>query len=517
MKKIILILSLISLTVATTSCERDITSLNEDPKHPSIVPSGLLVASAEQALISQMLTPNVNNNISRFFTQQWAQTTYVDESNYDMVTRPIPRSHYNVMMASRSATVHSAGVLSALRDAKQFLQNEGGSAVKKKNNIAIIELISVYTWANLVDTYGDVPYFGTLKAVPGSPGASEIPYDDAKTIYLDLIKRIDAAVAMISTAESGYADDLFYKGNMSKWKKMGNSLKFKLAVTLSDADPAFAKNTAEAAYAAGLFESKDDNFGLAAFPSGLFANPVYQEDVQSGRNDLVPSEVLINYMNSTSDPRRARWFVKADRVFDKITGKYKPNTGAYKGGVYGKGNSFVNYSHMTSPKIDINGVPDMGDDNDYMLFTENAQGYLLDYSEISFLRAEAAARGFSVGGTGAGLYGEAITASMTEYGIAPASAATFIAANPYDASNWRKSIGFQAWVAMFNKGFQAWNFARRLNYPVFENPEDSTVESVPVRMKYSDQEYLLNKANVEKAASKIGGDKVSTKVFWDVN
>jgi hypothetical protein len=227
--------------------------------------------------------------------------------------------------------------------------------------------------------------------------------------------------------------------------------------------------------------------------------------------------MLINYMNSTSDPRRARWFVKADRVFDKVTGKYVPNTGAYKGGVYGKGNSFVNYSHMTSPKIDVNGVPDMGEDSDYMLFTENAQGFLLDYSEISFLRAEAAARGFSVGGSAAGLYGEAITASMTEYGIAPTAAVTFIAANPYDPSNWKKSIGFQAWVAMFNKGFQAWNFARRLNYPVFENPEDSAVESVPVRMKYSDQEYLLNKTYVEKAATKIGGDKVSTRVFWDVN
>ncbi|MET3035353.1 SusD/RagB family nutrient-binding outer membrane lipoprotein [Chryseobacterium sp. NRRL B-14859] len=497
MKKIFLIFSIISLTFVTNSCERDITSLNEDPKHPSVVPSGLLVASAEQELISQLLTPNVNNNIARLFTQQWAQTTYIDESNYDMVTRPIPRNHYNRLMASSSATVHSPGVLSALRDAKQFLQNEGMSTVKKNNNEAIIELISIYTWANLVDTYGDVPYFGALKAVPGNPGASEIPYDDAKTIYLDLIKRIDAAIAMINTNESGYTDDLFYKGNMTNWKKMGNSLKFRLAVTLSDVDPAFAKANAEAAYAAGLFEGKEDNFGLAAFPSGLFANPVYQEVVQSGRNDFVPSEMLVNYMNSTSDPRRGRWFTKVG--------------GAYIGGVYGSGNSFGAYSHMTSPKPN-----DVGEDG-YMLISENAQGFLLDYTEISFLRAEAAARGFNVGGAAAVLYGQAITASMAEYGIASTVAATFVAANPYDASNWRKSIGFQAWVAMFNKGFQAWNFARRLNYPVFENPEDSAVESVPVRMKYSDQEYLLNKTNVEKAAAKIGGDKVSTRVFWDVN
>ncbi|MDQ0592811.1 hypothetical protein QFZ37_001180 [Chryseobacterium ginsenosidimutans] len=517
MKKIFLILSILTLTVVTNSCESDITSLNEDPKHPTVVPSGLLVASAEQELISQLLTPNVNNNISRFFTQQWAQTTYIDESNYDMVTRPIPRNHYNRMMASSSATVNSPGVLSALRDAKQFLQNESLDAAKKGNNEAIIELISVYAWANLVDTYGDVPYFGALKAVAGNENnASEIPYDDAKTIYLDLVKRIDAANAMINTNQSGYTDDIFYKGNMGKWKKMANSLKFRLAVTLADVEPALSKTYAEAAYNAGLFDSKEDNFGLAAFPSGLFANPVYQEAIQSGRNDFIPSDLLVNYMNSTSDPRRDRWFIKEGRTFNSVTGQYVSGTGTYKGGVYGANNSFAGYSHMTSPKVDVNGVPEVGDDGSYMIITENAQGFLLDYTEISFLRAEAAARGYSVGGTAATLYAAAITASMKEYGISDDKITPFIAANPYNASNWKQSIGFQAWIAMFNKGFQAWNFARRLDYPVFVNPDDSTVDGVPVRMKYSDQEYLLNKNNVTAAAQKIGGDNVTTKVFWDV-
>lgn len=501
MKKVLLIFSIISLTVVTNSCESDITSLNEDPKHPTVVPSGLLVASAEQELISQLLTPNVNNNIARFFTQQWSQTTYIDESNYDMVTRPIPRNHYNRMMASSSAAVHSPGVLSALRDAKQSLENESMDAVKKNNNMAIIELTNVYAWANLVDTYGDIPYFGALKAVPGNPGPSEIPYDDAKAIYLDLLKRIDAAIALINTTQNGYTEDLFYNGNMAKWRKMGNSLKFRLAVTLSDVEPAIAKANAEAAYNAGLFEAKEDSWGLSAFPSGLFANPVYQEAVQSGRNDFIPSDLLVDYMNSTSDPRRARWFTKID--------------GIYKGGVYGSNNSFLGYSHMTSPKS-TNGIPDVGEDGSYMLITENAQGYLLDYTEIMFLRAEAAARGFNVGGSAASLYNQAVTASMTEYGISSANASTFVATNPFNASNWKQSIGAQAWVAMFNKGFQAWNFARRLDYPTFVNPGDSAVEGVPVRMKYSDQEYLLNKNYVTAAAQKIGGDKVTTKVFWDV-
>lgn len=484
MKKLILIIGLASAALTFNSCERDITSLNEDPKHPTVVPSGVLFASAEHALLDQVLSASVNRNITRFFTQQWAETVYVDESNYNMTARPIPRNHYNRMMASASAIINSPGVLSALRDARKFLEDEGVNPVKKNNNIAMIELVNVYAWANLVDTYGDIPYFGALKATAENPGNAEIPYDDAKTIYLDLIKRIDAAVAMINISEAGYSNDLIYKGDMDKWKKMGNSLKFRLAVTLADVEPALAKTYAEAASTAGLFTDKSDNFGLQTFPSGLLSNPVYQDVIQSGRNDFLPSDVLVNFMNSKSDPRRDVWFTKV--------------AGLYVGGSYGDENTFSDFSHFTNA---ISG--------------ENAQGFLLDYSEIMFLKTEAAARGFSVGGTATDLYKTAIKASMTEYGINDTIADSYIAANPFDAVNWKKSIGEQAWVAMFNKGFQAWNFTRRLDFPVFTNPAGSLVEGVPVRMFYSDQEYLLNAANVKAAAQKIGGDKVTTKIFWD--
>jgi hypothetical protein len=68
---------------------------------------------------------------------------------------------------------------------------------------------------------------------------------------------------------------------------------------------------------------------------------------------------------------------------------------------------------------------------------------------------------------------------------------------------------------MFNKGFASWNFTRRLDSPTLVNPPKSNLSSVPYRMPYSDQEYVLNGANVNAAASKIGGDKATTKLFWD--
>lgn len=490
MKKIILIASIIIAGISATSCESDITALNVDPKKPQVLPSETLVASAQQVMLDQFLTPSVNRNITRMFVQQWTQTTYTDESNYDMNTRPIPRNHYNYVMATSSAAANSPGILPALRDAKNFLAAEPEEATTKANKAAIIEVLSVYSWANLVDTYGNIPYFEAMKA----PAIIQPKYDDGMAIYQDLIKRLDAAIAGINTGVGSYSNEIFYQGNMTQWKKAANSLKFRLGVTLSDVNYTLAKSTAESAYNSGLFTSNADNLGLKAFPAGQFSNPVYQDVVQSGRNDYVPTALIVDMMNAKADPRREYYFTKIG--------------GVYKGGVYGSNNNFFAYSHMTSSKPGDAGA------GGYMLISETAPGFLLDYAEIMFLRAEAAARGMVVGGTPADLYAKAITASMDQYGIASAAPA-YILANPYNATNWKKSIGEEAWVAMFNRGFQAWNFSRRLDNPVFTNPSSSTVESVPVRMKYSDQEYVLNKANVTAAATAIGGDKVSTKVFWD--
>ncbi|WP_228453324.1 SusD/RagB family nutrient-binding outer membrane lipoprotein, partial [Chryseobacterium sp. CH1] len=58
---------------------------------------------------------------------------------------------------------------SALRDARRFLESESVDPITKNNNIAMIELVNVYAWANLVDTYGDIPYFGASATI-NSPG-----------------------------------------------------------------------------------------------------------------------------------------------------------------------------------------------------------------------------------------------------------------------------------------------------------------------------------------------------------
>ena len=71
-----------------------------------------------------------------------------------------------------------------------------------------------------------------------------------------------------------------------------------------------------------------------------------------------------------------------------------------------------------------------------------------------------------MGGSASDLYAQAIKASMTENGLTDADATAYLANNPYNSGNWKQSIGYESYVAMWNNPFACWNFVRRLDYPV---------------------------------------------------
>ncbi|MGS0748469.1 SusD/RagB family nutrient-binding outer membrane lipoprotein [Halpernia sp. GG3] len=450
-----------------SSCTSDLTGLNVDPKHPTSVPSTNLFVRGQQQQFYYTYTGNVNNNNYVYFTQMWAETTYADETNYDIVTRNQPRNTFNR---------YYNGVLNNYEQARKNLATEGSTP----NKVASIEIAEITMWETIVDTFGDVPYFNALQA---STGQFAPAYDDAKLIYADLFKRINAVIPTI-TAGAGYSADQVYGGDMTKWAKVANSIKLRLALNLADVDPATSKAAAESAIASGVMTANSDNYSLS-FPGGIFSNPFYDDFVASGRKDFVPSELIVNLMNGKMDPRRPAYWTTVG--------------GVYKGGVFGELNPYANYSHYKDATWTDATLP----------------ANLLTYTEVLFMRAEAAARGYNVGGTAATLYTMAVTNSMNFYGVAAADTATYLAAHPYDSSNYKKSIGEEVYVALHNRAFAEWNFSRRLDYPVFVNPTSSRISGVPVRLPYSDQEYVLNAKNVNAAASKIGGDKATTKLFWD--
>jgi hypothetical protein len=502
MKKIIYALGLLILTV---SCDDNaLTDLNVDDKNPAEVPASSLFTSAEKTLTDQMVNSNVNRNIFRLVNQQWTETTYLDESNYNWTARKISDNHWNALYA---------GPLADLNTAKKQLENTeilasdpefAKKTVTKKNQLILIDILTVYTYQIIVDTFGDIPY---SEAVQGS-GDYLPKYDKAVDIYKDLIVRLNNDITTIDTDGTAFdTADVIYGDDLNAWVKFANSIKLKLGINLkaSGLETAIA-DTAIQTGAAGGFSSNDDNAKLSYMNNLPNTNPIYVDLVFSGRNDFVAAKPFVDALVTLKDPRKTFYF-KPTYVAPDANGDLQTVTG-YKGGVVGVKNSQSRFTHPST-----------------LIKSETFKGTLLDYSEVEFLLAEAVARGVAVGGTIESHYTAAITASMDDWGVSAADAAIYLAqpsvayaTNP--AATWQQKIGEQSWYAKFNRGFEGWTSTRRLNFPVLAAPAsaDQAAEGqVPSRMAYPIREQTLNATNYLAASTSIGGDKLKTKLFWDVD
>ncbi len=477
MKKIIYS---IFLTSVIFSCDVD---ESHDTKNPTDVPGETLFANAQKELVDQMVNTNVNTNIFRLFSQYWTQTTYTDESNYDITTRTVPDNHWEALYVD---VIKDLSAARTAIEASATATDTADDIAVRTNKLAIISLIEVYTYQILIDTFGNIPYTEALDINNVTP-----VYDDAKTIYQELITKIDTALDDLDESTGSFGNsDLIYSGNVTNWVKFANSLKLKIGMTLADADNALAKSTVESAVS-NLFTSNEDNAALAYLSALPNTNPLYEDLVASGRHDFVVANTIVDVMNTLKDPRRPFYFTAT-------------SDGSYIGGTYGASNSYGSNSHpganMTTPTF---------------------EGTILDYVEVEFFLAEAVERGFAVSGTAEEHYNNAITASILYWGGTDAEATDYLAKSEVAYSSatgdYKQKIGTQKWFALYNRGFEGWTEWRRLDYPVLSAPTDGVINEVPKRFTYPIKEQTLNGANYNSASSAIGGDLMTTKLFWDIN
>lgn len=472
MKKYILLLIIAGFAM---SCNKDFDSLNTNIKKPKDVDPAFLFSGAQRQLSDVLTNNNVNFNIFRLTSQYWTETTYTDESNYDLNTRNIPQNFWNQMYVD---------VIKGFTDSEAQLKrvDPNLSSADSKNKFAMTEVMIAYSYAILVNTYGNVPYSEALDINNVYP-----KYDDAATVYGKLIERLDAALASFDESAGSYdSGDLMLKGDIAKWKIFTNSIKLKLGMMLADSDPATAQSVVAAA-APNVMSSSADNVIFRYFGSPPNTNPIWVDLVQSNRKDFVASQTIVDAMVLLEDPRIPAYFTT-------------DAAGGYSGGPHGDNNNYATYSKPGS-----------------RLIAQDFESIIMDYSEISFLLAEAVERGF-IGGSAEQHYNEGIKESMRYWGFAGPEVNTYMlkpeVAYATAAGDWKQKIGTQKWLALYNRGFDAWTEIRRLDYPQLPPPADP-VTDFPVRYTYPVQEQNLNTEKWSNAASAIGGDKVTTKLFWD--
>ena len=469
--------------LALGACTKDLTSLNTNPKLFPSVPSTTLFTQAEHVFVNTHSSSNVNLNIFRLIEQHWQETTYNDESLYNINGRNINGGVWNSYFRD---------VLNNLKLAKDAIPTDATipDAGVKKNDIAIADILQVHAFYYLVTTFGNIPYTQAFDTKNNFP-----KYDDAATIYKDLLSRLNADIAALNTGSASYgAADVIYGGSVTKWKKFANTLKLKMGMTIADSDPTTAKTTVESAVKdnGGVFTQNADNATFVYLSATPNTNPIWVDLVQSGRFDFVACSTLTDQLNVTSDPRSFKYF----------TNNFTP---LLQGGLPGSKASYDNFSHI-SPTVTAPTFP----------------GLILDYAETELYLAEAVERGFSVGGTAADHYAAGVKASFDYWGAGDPTTYLAQPSVTYSSANYKKVIGFQHWLADYNRGWDAWIEQRRLDFPQLLAPTkavggyDATTP-FPVRFNYPIAESNVNGANYAAASTAIGGDVVTTKLFFDKN
>lgn len=277
-----------------------------------------------------------------------------------------------------------------------------------------------------VDLFGPLTYYDYKENFDGL----SFVYDRVKDIYYQAKADIDAAIECfkyykdhrseaykkwIGIATGNYVGlrssyDIDYS-DLSVWIRFANSLKLRMAIHMSKVEPATAKQWAEEAVAGGVIENEADEIGL--FPSLLgSAHPLIEI---MGWNDIVMGASFINLLQNLDHPYMKYLFTKNSIALEKSK---QAVSGTSAPAVTPKGSVYVGMRNGVTPGID-----QTADANPYVgysmldrtYFAEcNPPLYLMKVSEVNFLRAEGALRGWNMGGTAQSFYEQGIRTAYLE-------------------------------------------------------------------------------------------------------
>ncbi|WPP53252.1 SusD/RagB family nutrient-binding outer membrane lipoprotein [Catalinimonas niigatensis] len=484
MKNIYTFILSFALVALLPACDDGFEEMNQDPNNPTSVPTSYMLAGAQTNLMEELFglyNESAKWNLTGMrYMQYWTSTLYTDVDRYVTIEGDFTPVYYK-----------------GLRDLQQVinLNTDPETAAQaafsgpNQNQIAVSRILKAYAFHNLTDIWGDIPYSQTLL---GSENVTPL-YDSQEQIYEELLQELDEAHAQIEEGAGDIEGDLIYGGDMTQWKLFAQSLRLRLGMRLTEVKPELGQAVVTDALQKGVFTSNEQNATFTYNEQVPFVNPWYAE-FHLETITLAVSNTMIDKLIELEDPRLPYFANEAEDL------------GEYIGMPYG-----VNAATAGSIKNEEVSLPADA------ITTPTYPAMLQTYSEVLFLRAEAAARAWT-GEDAEQLYEQAIAASFEQWGVNDADLAAYLAQEDvaFDASNYKASIGNQKWLALYMQGMEAWSEWRRLDYPaLLPAPDAAAGRDIPRRRGYPLTEISLNKKNYDEAIARQGPDLMSTRVWWD--
>lgn len=472
----------LSLFVLMAACEDGFDEINDNPNVPANAPASYVLPGAVVDL-SYRIDYQLNINYIGLWVQQHASGAYPEEDQYS------PRlNDINVFWNN----MYDNG----MKDLQHIKE------VGAPNEKAVATILSAYGFMMLTDIWGDIPYSKALQAEAGDDFLTPA-YDAQSEIYAGILNDLEAAVNMMDRADPiRFGDeDLIYRGDLDLWEKFANSLRLRAFMHLSEVDPAKSQAGVVEMLGKPLISSHEESAALRYLAATGNRNPIHSRF--SGRpNDFRASKSMIDRLIGSGDevnPADPRTEIYAQRNIDGI---------------------FVGVPNG------VDGLGDVGLDNSTScrlgerFLAPDAPAYFMTYTEVAFLRAEAAIRGW-ISDDPQAAYEAAIRASMSQHGITDDAAITAFLADPnvaYDPGRGMELVSTQKWIAMFGEAIESWTNFRRTGFPdlpIALNDQNNGV--FPKRFPYPSVEQTTNGTNVNTATERQGGAELGDPLWWDID
>ncbi|WP_044170497.1 SusD/RagB family nutrient-binding outer membrane lipoprotein [Flectobacillus major] len=469
----------ITLAMATSlsACQNELEKINKNPNESTTAQPEYLLANAIKANADLLLGSDASMETTTLFVQHWAKIQYTDVDKY-------------VVNPTNVQNIWTNYYTQSLNDYAEVIKI--GQKTNNPNYQAVGLILQSWSFQILTELYGNIPYSQALNI----DQYLTPQYDEQKDVYAGVLANLKKASDLIDLNSNPIKGDVIYNGNLSRWKKFANSLRLRVALRIADRDPQTAKTViAEVASNKNNLIASNDEIAQLAYLASPNQNPVARD--RETRDDYRVSKSVIDKLVSLNDPRLG---IFANKTADATPAGYIGVTN----GLPADSASRLGFSKTSK----------LGD-----YFTAaTTPAIFLTYSEVLFNLSEAAQRGF-ISDNAEALYKQAITASLQQFKVGTADIAQYLTQTSvaYDATNYKKSIGEQKWLALFSQGQEAYTEWRRLDYPKLKPAYAGVLNgSFPLRLTYPTGEQALNTANYKAAVAKQGTDNLLTKLWFDV-
>lgn len=466
-------------------------------------------------------------------------------------------SYSNGYAAAYWSSMLGAGGRGSIRDIQTVI-SKWKDDPDNAYNYQIARIIRAYIFQRLTDMHGDIPY-----SEAGQPDAYPYPkYDKQEDIYKDILKELDEAQAALGTGTASLgSQELFYNGDMTKLKKLANSLMLRAAMRLSKVDQATAKTYAAKAYANGVITTNDDDCYLlhsGGSTTNDSSEPYAKIILHEDQGVAFISTTFMDILKGNDDPRLPLIACVYPDGCD--TKDYDPAKAENSAPEKQKGMPAF-FSMSISSDYSINKYYPSEFTDEVLNNTSSDKYYKKVYSQpnrstygdpegptfvctaaqTNLLLAEAAYRGW-ISGSAEDFYKAGVTCAMKQFSVYPSSNAkklynqyitdsaisAYLAAHPYNAATALKQINTEYWITCLFDEYETWANWRRSGYPELEekcSQHDNWSSignygpAIVRRMPYPEDEVQINTANYTEALQRLGlqseNDFNNTRVWWD--